>query len=131
MTWANQGLGHSNNYGDSGSEPISSLSSISLTATGSTTIRTIDVADHVCVALNNNDVKCWGGNLFGQNSVSGPNAHRGDDVNEAANLPAISLGSSPNPLAVEVGENFALYVETSGKHANQVLGYFSQRSFRL
>ncbi|MED5486435.1 MAG: hypothetical protein VYB40_01860, partial [Candidatus Thermoplasmatota archaeon] len=112
------GLGHSNNYGDSSSEPISSLSSISLTATGSTTIRTIDAGyDHVCVALNNNYVKCWGGNLFGHLGigVSGPNAHRGDDVNEmGANLPSIALGSSPNPIAVEVGENFACMLKQAG-----------------
>jgi len=112
------GLGHSNNYGDSSSEPISSLSSISLTATGSTTIRTIDAGyDHVCVALSNNYVKCWGGNLFGHLGigVSGPNAHRGDDVNEmGGNLPSIALGSSPNPLAVEVGENFACMLKQAG-----------------
>ena len=110
------GLGHSNNYGDSSSEPISSLSTIDLHI--SAIIRTIDAGyDHVCVALNNNVVKCWGGNLFGHLGigVSGPSAHRGDDVNEmGANLPAIALGSSPNPFAVEVGENFACMLKQAG-----------------
>ena len=110
------GQGNSNNYGDSGSEPVSGLSTIDLHS--SATIRTIDAGyDHVCVSLNNNAVKCWGGNLFGHLGIgiSGPTAHRGDDVNEmGSNLPSISLGGSMNPKAVEVGENFACMLKQSG-----------------
>ena len=110
------GQGNSNNYGDSGSEPVSGLSTIDIHS--SATIRTIDAGyDHVCVSLNNNAVKCWGGNLFGHLGIgiSGPNAHRGDDVAEmGSNLPSISLGSGMNPEAVEVGENFACMLKQSG-----------------
>ncbi|MEK6704521.1 MAG: hypothetical protein AABZ06_01910 [Bdellovibrionota bacterium] len=55
---------------------------------------------HTCARLNNNNVKCWGGNTFGQLGLGDTNA-RGDAAGEMGdNLAAIALGSGRTALAI-------------------------------
>ena len=56
-----------------------------------------------CALLDNYEVKCWGGNNFGQLGV-GDTANRGDDAGEMGdNLPAVDLGSSRTATQIAAG----------------------------
>ncbi|AUO00234.1 hypothetical protein C0V70_17025 [Bacteriovorax stolpii] len=68
-----------------------------------------------CVILDNDDLKCWGGNSHAQLGLGDTNK-RGDDAGEMGdNLPAVRLGTGVVPADVGVGENFACVLTTQGK----------------
>ena len=58
------------------------------------TAKTLSLGDkHTCVILDNDSVKCWGNNGYGQLGL-GDKANRGDGSNEMGNvLTAVDLGT--------------------------------------
>jgi alpha-tubulin suppressor-like RCC1 family protein len=60
---------------------------------------------HTCAILDDDSVKCWGINTYGQLGL-GDVQHRGDAVNEMGNnLPKINLGLGKTAKAISAGTN--------------------------
>jgi len=56
-----------------------------------------------CAILDNNSVKCWGDNYFGQLGLGDTDA-RGDGTNEMGDtLPAVDLGTGRTATAIQSG----------------------------
>jgi alpha-tubulin suppressor-like RCC1 family protein len=61
--------------------------------------------EHTCALLDNNQIKCWGYNDFGQLGL-GDIAFRGDDNGEMGDaLPTVSLGTGRSAKSVSAGEH--------------------------
>jgi alpha-tubulin suppressor-like RCC1 family protein len=59
--------------------------------------------DHTCVILDNDMIKCWGSNYYGQLGI-GDTDYRGDNALEMGNsLPAVDLGTNHTAKAVAAG----------------------------
>ena len=96
------GLGDANNRGDNPGEMGSSLPYVSL-GTGRTVKKAASGLYHVCAILDNNRVKCWGGNQHGQLGLGDTN-HRGDNPSEMGNaLPYVDLGTGRTAKAIATG----------------------------
>jgi alpha-tubulin suppressor-like RCC1 family protein len=95
--YGNLGRGNKSIYGDGTNEMGNSLPPVDL-GTGRTA-RSIAVGHfHACAILDNNSVKCWGANDFGQLGQGRGNATTliavGDEPYEMGNnLPSVNLGS--------------------------------------
>jgi alpha-tubulin suppressor-like RCC1 family protein len=61
-------------------------------------------AEHSCALLDNDTVKCWGANGYGQLGIES-GTDRGDAAGEMAVLPAVNLGSGRTAKAVSAGGN--------------------------
>ena len=60
--------------------------------TGKTAKKVAAGSFHICAILNDDSLKCWGTNIFGQLGLN-DEAHRGDHSGEMGdNLPAIDAG---------------------------------------
>ncbi len=85
------GYGDANNWGTSITEMGDNLSSVKL-GTGRT-VKAVVVGDyHSCALLDDDTVKCWGGNSSGQLGL-GDTDNRGDDIGEMASLSEVELGN--------------------------------------
>ena len=92
--WDGQlGVGDTNHRGDGPGEMGDNLPAVDL-GTGRTATA-ISMGDgYTCALLDDNSVKCWGYNYYGQLGVGDTN-NRGDGPNEMGdNLPAVDLGSN-------------------------------------
>lgn len=86
------GLGDANYRGDGANEMGANLPTVSL-GTGRTAKQVVGGTYHTCALLDNDTVKCWGGNSEGQLGL-GDTSNRGDGASEMGdNLPAVSLGT--------------------------------------
>ncbi|WP_437278124.1 hypothetical protein WME90_44025 [Sorangium sp. So ce375] len=61
-------------------------------------------AEHSCALLDNDTVKCWGANSYGQLGLEA-SSDRGDAAGEMAALTAVNLGSGRTAKAVSAGRN--------------------------
>ncbi|MBI4370124.1 MAG: hypothetical protein HY547_07840, partial [Elusimicrobia bacterium] len=93
------GLGDIANRGDGASEMGDSLPAVSLGA-GRTAKDLSAGGNHACVLLDNNAIKCWGRNEYGQLGL-GDTSSRGDAANEMGdNLSVVpTTGALPVPLS--------------------------------
>ena len=98
------GQGHGRVLGDNAGEMGDNLPVIDLGSNGTRTAKAISVgAFHTCALLDNDLVKCWGGNSSGQLGL-GDKEPRGDDPNEMGdNLPTIDLGSDRTAKRIHAG----------------------------
>ena len=96
------GLGDVNNRGDAASEMGPSLP-IVLLGTGRTAKAIAAGASHTCAILDNDTVKCWGGNDTGQLGLGDIN-NRGDAAGEMGDaLPIVALGTGRTAKAITAG----------------------------
>lgn len=86
------GLGNTDNIGDD--ELPSSIGAIDL---GSRIVQVATGNFHTCALLDTQEVKCWGGNNFGQLGYGNTNAI-GDDES-LAGLPAVNIGANVTSIA--------------------------------
>lgn len=101
-TYGQLGLGDVAHRGDAAAEMGDALSFVSL-GTGRTALDLGVGYGHTCVLLDNNTVKCWGRNDYGQLGKE-DTAVRGDGANEMGdNLTAITLGTNITASAISVG----------------------------
>ena len=94
------GLGDTNHRGDGANEMGAHLPAIDLGTVDGTnsgtplTAKSVSAGvHHTCAILSNDQLKCWGHNLYGQLGLGDEN-HRGDAANEMGNsLPPVDLGT--------------------------------------
>ncbi len=97
------GLGNTQDRGDEPGEMGDNLPAVNL-GTGRTATAISAGLTHTCALLDNDAVKCWGYNGYGQLG-QGNTTQRGDQAGEMGdNLPAISLGAGRTGTAVSVGD---------------------------
>jgi alpha-tubulin suppressor-like RCC1 family protein len=96
------GLGDNNNRGDNLNEMGDNLPPVNL-GTGLTAKAIVAGGDFTCALLNNDTVKCWGDNMFGQLGL-GHSSNRGVNAGEMGdNLPVIALGTGRTAKSVTMG----------------------------
>ncbi len=101
-TFGQLGIGDTFNRGDNEGEMGEQLASIDL-GTGRTAVDLALGAYHACAILDNNEVKCWGGNYNGSLGRGGA-GHIGDQPNEMGdNLPAVDLGTAKEVRQLALG----------------------------
>ena len=108
------GLGNTNNRGDDAGEMASALPAVSLGASR-TAIEIAAGGYHMCARLDNNQVKCWGQNVYGQLGLGNTSA-RGDNSGEMGNsLPAVQLGTGAIVVQLAAGRYFTCARLTTGQ----------------
>ena len=96
------GLGDTNSRGDESNEMGDNLPTVNL-GTGRTAKAIATGGYHTCALLDDDSVKCWGGNYNGQLGLGDTNS-RGDESNEMGdNLPAVNLGTGRTAKAIATG----------------------------
>lgn len=96
------GLGDTSNRGDGLGEMGNSLPGVDL-GEGRTANAIAAGGGHNCALLDNNTVKCWGYNTYGDLGL-GDTLARGDGANEMGdNLPAVDLGAGRTAKSIVAG----------------------------
>lgn len=116
------GVGDNNDRGDGPNEMGNALPAIDL-GTGRHAVQVSTSAYNTCALLDNNDVKCWGNNGYGQlgRGVAGSddcsaNDCIGDGAGEMGDLlPPVSLSTTMTPARVVGGDLQACVLFTTGK----------------
>ncbi|MBI4676690.1 MAG: hypothetical protein HY748_03835 [Elusimicrobia bacterium] len=107
------GLGDTSWRGDGPGEMGDSLPAVSL-GTGRTALAIAAGGGHTCALLDNDAVKCWGQNEYGQLGL-GDTSWRGDGPGEMGdNLPAVSLGAGRTASVVVAGAYHACALLDNG-----------------
>jgi alpha-tubulin suppressor-like RCC1 family protein len=104
------GYGDTENRGDSGGEMGDALPAVEL-GTGRTAASITAGGDHTCALLDNESVKCWGSNLFGQLGYGDPST-RGGTMGDA--LPAVELGTGRTAKSIVAGDGHTCAVLDNG-----------------
>ncbi len=96
------GLGHSNHRGDDSDEMGNRLPTVDLGI--ERTAKMISVGNiHTCAILDDNSVKCWGWNEYGQLGL-GDTSQRGDSANQMGDhLPTVDLGTERTAKFISAG----------------------------
>jgi alpha-tubulin suppressor-like RCC1 family protein len=96
------GLGAAGHRGDGPNEMGDNLPYVDL-GTNRTAKAIAAGYTHACAILNDNTLKCWGGNAGGQLGLGDTN-HRGDVANEMGDLlPIVPLGTGRTAKAISIG----------------------------
>ncbi len=96
------GQGDTNNRGDAAGEMGDNLPAIAL-GTGRSVTVTAPGNTHSCAVLDDDTVKCWGRNNFGQLGY-GDTQDRGDGASEMGdNLPTVALGAGRTARSIATG----------------------------
>ena len=122
------GVGSVDSIGDGPGEMGNALAAVSL-GTGRT-VKALSSGDaHTCAILDNNSVKCWGGNGNGRLGY-GDTDDRGDTSGEMGDaLSAVSLGTSRTAISISLGSGHTCVildnseVKCWGNGASGRLGY--------
>jgi alpha-tubulin suppressor-like RCC1 family protein len=100
------GLGDRNYRGDGAGEMGDNLQAVNL-GTGRTAKYVMAGGHHTCAHLDNDTVKCWGYNYYGQLGLGDAN-NRGDQTGEMGDsLPAVDLGRGRTVKQLSVGSYHA------------------------
>ncbi|MFN3198639.1 MAG: thrombospondin type 3 repeat-containing protein [Bradymonadia bacterium] len=98
--YGNLGQGNTSARGDSATEMGDNLAVTDL-GTGRTAQQLAAGEDHACALLDDNSIKCWGRNNYGQLG-QGNTTQRGDGANEMGdNLAAVDLGVGRTATAID------------------------------
>ena len=107
------GYGDTANRGDQSTEMGDALAFVDLGA-GRTALSVAAGYDFTCALLDNNQVKCWGYNGYG-NLGHGNTTHRGDHGNEMGDsLPYVDLGAGRSATAITAGDYHACAILNDG-----------------
>ena len=108
------GLGDTEGRGDDTGEMGDNLPYVDL-GTGRT-VKVLSSGDiHACAILDNDKIKCWGDNEYGQLGL-GDTDHRGDDTGEMGdNLPYVDLGRGRTVKALSSGSYYTCAILDNDK----------------
>jgi len=96
------GLGDTASRGDAAGEMGDALASVPL-GTGRTAVALAAGGNHTCALLDNDTVKCWGSNAYGQLGL-GDTDDRGDEPGEMGDaLGTVPLGTGRTAVALSAG----------------------------
>ncbi|MFT3772671.1 MAG: MopE-related protein [Minicystis sp.] len=107
------GLGNTSARGDGAGEMGDSLPAVNL-GTGKTAKAISAGYDFTCAILNDDTVKCWGDNIYGQLGLGDMNT-RGDGADMGDSLPAVQLGSGLTAVAIGAGLDHVCALLTGNK----------------
>ena len=97
------GLGDTSIRGDGPGEMGDDLPAVDL-GPGRTAKMIAGGSNHACAVLDDDSVKCWGRNDYGQLGL-GHTSDRGDNINEMGDkLPAVDLGTGRTAKMISAGE---------------------------
>lgn len=99
------GQGHKINIGQNSSELGDALSAIDL-GSGVTAKQVSTGTNHACVITNEDKVKCWGGNQYGQLGLGDTIERGGESQQMGDNLPYVPLSGSNKVLFITSGHDF-------------------------
>ena len=74
-----------------------------------------DPNNHVCAILDDNSVKCWGGNNYGQLGLGHTDARGNNPDNMGDNLLAIDLGTNREAKVISAGEHYTCAILDNNK----------------
>ena len=127
----NQGMlgqGHTRKLGDDANEMGAALTNINL-GSGHTAKAIYISYPNACAILDDDSIKCWGGNGSGQLGY-GDTRNRGDDINEMGDeLLAVNLGTNLTAKSLALGVNHLCVILNTnqlkcwGSNYNGQLGY--------
>ena len=69
---------------------------------------------HTCVILDDNTVKCWGNNTYGQLGYE-DTVNRGGNAGEMNDLQTVNLGTGRTAVAISSGDHFTCVILDNGK----------------
>jgi alpha-tubulin suppressor-like RCC1 family protein len=108
------GVGDVQQLGDEPGEMADMLPAVDL-GTNRTAVSIASGLDNVCAILDNDDLKCWGGNQDGELGL-GDDVFRGAKPSDMGdNLPPIDLGTAEKAVATSVGSSTLCAVLRSGR----------------
>lgn len=100
--WGTSGVGDTLRHDGRASYMGDNLPAVNL-GSGRTAKKLYVGSNHSCAILDNDSVKCWGQNSYGQLGI-GDTSDRGDDAGEMGDaLPTVSLGTGRTAKSVSVG----------------------------
>ena len=114
--------GNTTAIGDEPGEMGSSLSAVNLGT--NRTAKLIAIGDnptgdepdnHVCAILDDNNIKCWGGNDYGQLGLGHTDARGNNPATMGDNLPAIDLGANRKAKVISNGEHYTCAILDNSK----------------
>ena len=110
------GYGDTTDRGDESGEMGNSLGVVNVGS--GRTVRAVSAGTtHTCALLDNDTLKCWGQNTYGQLGYGDEN-HRGDGANEMGNaLGAVNVGTSRSVVSVSAGDSRTCAVLDNGSVA--------------
>ncbi|MBT4525917.1 MAG: hypothetical protein HOC24_05140 [Deltaproteobacteria bacterium] len=107
------GLGDTANRGDNPDEMGNNLPVVELGA-GRTAKQLVAGADYTCARLDDDSVKCWGYNGYGNLGLGDTN-YRGDNPDEMGdNLPVVNLGTDKTAMKIAAGYYHACAILNDG-----------------
>jgi alpha-tubulin suppressor-like RCC1 family protein len=101
-TYGELGQGHSSHIGDGAGEMGDNLPYINL-GTGRTVKKLATGVHYSCAILDNDKVKCWGYNYYGQLGTESTASLGATPASMGNNLPYVNLGTGRTALDVKVG----------------------------
>jgi hypothetical protein len=108
------GKGNTNDLGDNANEMGDNLTAISL-GTGRTAKAIASGPNQVCAILDNDTLKCWGGNASGELGL-GDTTDRGSAAGQMGDsLPTVNVGTGLTTIAVTAGEGYTCALLNTGK----------------
>ncbi|MBI3978179.1 MAG: tandem-95 repeat protein, partial [Chloroflexi bacterium] len=102
-SWGELGLGNYAGRGDGPGEMGDALPAVNLGA-GRTATALAAGYSHTCALLDNGQIKCWGGNTFGQLGLGNTTNRGGGAGDMGDSLPAVDLGAGRTALAMTAGD---------------------------
>ena len=101
------------NHGSLMNQMGSSLPAVNL-GTGHTAKAIAPGYKHTCVILDDNTVKCWGNNTYGQLGYE-DTLNRGGSEGDMSNLQIVNIGTGRTAVAISSGNYFTCVILDNGK----------------